>query len=56
MPSFESYKAKKGSERSSFFRAKSTSKTKKSKLEPEKEVTITVGILTSKETGKILLY
>ncbi|XP_068697524.1 uncharacterized protein [Montipora foliosa] len=47
-----SYKAKKGSKRSSFFRAKSTNKTKKSKLEPEKEVTISVGILTSKETVK----
>ncbi|XP_068756261.1 uncharacterized protein [Montipora capricornis] len=47
-----SYKAKKGSKRSSFFRPKSTNKTKKSKLEPEKEVTISVGILTSKETVK----
>lgn len=56
LPSFKSYKAKKRSERSSFFREKSTNKTKKSKLEPEKEVTITVGIMTSKETGKILLY
>ena len=44
LPSFKSYKAKKGSERSSFFRAKSTNKTKKSKLEPENEVTISVGI------------
>ena len=52
LPSFKSYKAKKGSERSSFFRAKSTNKTKKSKLEPEKEVTISVGIMTSKETVK----
>ena len=52
LPSFKSYKAKKGSERSSFFRAKSSNKIKKSKLEPEKEVTISVGIMTSKETVK----
>ena len=52
LPSFKSYKAKKGSERSSFFRAKSTKGTKKSKLEPEKEVTISVGVMTSKETVK----